>query len=628
MAYEKLQEKRSKEQVEEDMTEEAFLKDLYLFMKKRDTPIERIPHLGFKQIDLFVMYKTVKESGGYHQVTSQQLWKQVYNTLGGNPRSTSAATCTRRHYEKLLLPYECHVKGELMNALPQHQAKHFHYDNFSRDDDGQRPAKRKALAVPLHQNPHNFLSDPHVRVIPLPVHYPQYYHPGHPVLPPYVPVSSSVLTPHSPPVPQPQFSYHPAPQSSTERIKQPLEHLRYLAEQYKSSSGLSEPLNLSFKASSPETNSNPASSFTPPTSGKNPKFLNKPSPLYPPKRVMRNEERETQDNEAAVGGYHSVKPYSYPLKAREGNIINRKSTSTTSSSSPTYASAPILRTDTASSTPLVSSREGTSTMTHIPSSPHTDFTVWPREEREGSPKLSQRALSLSHVLPSPPRENGGKMEIEIPLALLHDWIRLCGPSATMHGPKQLPTPTQEENTRRRSCHSSDIFPTNLTVHSHPREQDMRSATEDRSPRQRNVPSPTPNIQTPSDHHINHCRFSNYKPLPSGSILKHASRDVYPWDQQDITKPYSSKPINGWDPYDRDSQAPPIQLKMDSSPLTTERDFVGAKSSAYNEDTPQGGKERSGKCPSAVLMVNSSSASLLHLTSEEVMKLKRIISSSS
>lgn len=34
------------------------------------------------------------------QVTTQQLWKQVYNTLGGNPRSTSAATCTRRHYEK------------------------------------------------------------------------------------------------------------------------------------------------------------------------------------------------------------------------------------------------------------------------------------------------------------------------------------------------------------------------------------------------------------------------------------------------------------------------------------------------------------------------------------------------
>lgn len=33
----------------EEMTEESFLKDLYLFMKQKDTPIERIPHLGFKQ---------------------------------------------------------------------------------------------------------------------------------------------------------------------------------------------------------------------------------------------------------------------------------------------------------------------------------------------------------------------------------------------------------------------------------------------------------------------------------------------------------------------------------------------------------------------------------------------------
>lgn len=29
--------------------EEAFLVSLYKFMKERHTPIERIPHLGFKQ---------------------------------------------------------------------------------------------------------------------------------------------------------------------------------------------------------------------------------------------------------------------------------------------------------------------------------------------------------------------------------------------------------------------------------------------------------------------------------------------------------------------------------------------------------------------------------------------------
>lgn len=42
------QEKSTKDSMEEN-TEEKFLKNLYIFMKKRDTPIERIPNLGFKQ---------------------------------------------------------------------------------------------------------------------------------------------------------------------------------------------------------------------------------------------------------------------------------------------------------------------------------------------------------------------------------------------------------------------------------------------------------------------------------------------------------------------------------------------------------------------------------------------------
>lgn len=34
---------------EKSDAEKKFLKDLYNFMKKRDSPIERIPNLGFKQ---------------------------------------------------------------------------------------------------------------------------------------------------------------------------------------------------------------------------------------------------------------------------------------------------------------------------------------------------------------------------------------------------------------------------------------------------------------------------------------------------------------------------------------------------------------------------------------------------
>uniref|UniRef100_A0A9J8AR42 AT-rich interactive domain 5A n=1 Tax=Cyprinus carpio carpio TaxID=630221 RepID=A0A9J8AR42_CYPCA len=84
--------------------ERTFVTNLYCFMKERGTPIERIPHLGFKQINLWKIYKAVETLGGYDAVTARRLWKNVYDELGGSPGSTSAATCTRRHYESKTPP--------------------------------------------------------------------------------------------------------------------------------------------------------------------------------------------------------------------------------------------------------------------------------------------------------------------------------------------------------------------------------------------------------------------------------------------------------------------------------------------------------------------------------------------
>ncbi|XP_056147262.1 AT-rich interactive domain-containing protein 5B-like [Lampris incognitus] len=98
--------------------EQAFLVALYKYMKDRDTPIERIPFLGFKQINLWTMFQAAQKLGGYELITVRRQWKHVYDELGGNPSSTSAATCTRRHYERLLLPYERHIKGEKDKPLP------------------------------------------------------------------------------------------------------------------------------------------------------------------------------------------------------------------------------------------------------------------------------------------------------------------------------------------------------------------------------------------------------------------------------------------------------------------------------------------------------------------------------
>ncbi len=453
---------------------------------------------------------------------------------------------------------------------------------------------------------HMPLSDHHGSAFLLPLHYPRYPHPTT-VLSPHVPIASSVLTQHSPPAPQPRFSFEPYPLNPTETVKEPLEHLRFLAERYKTSSGLSEPLNLSLKASSWESTNNPASSFAPPASSKNPKFLNKPFPLYNPHcpQVVREDRCESQNDEAGVG----EAACSYPTKAREAYVID-----VDASNSPPFDSAATLGAD-----------EGAATIVQSSSSPKTDLTIGPKEEREGSPEV--RGLNLSHLLPTIPQENRGEMEIEVPLSVFHKWLKLCRSSAAMHGDKQLPPlPHLEEHSGQRKCSDTEALPTNLTFGINPHHQS--SVAEDLRLRQKNLPSPTPTTQTTSSqYNTSKTPFTSYKPLPSGGILKNtASRDVYSFDKQDIYEPYSSKLQKCWDAYNPETQDPSMQAKTDSNPLTVQRNFAASKS--LNEDTVQGGKEKSDVFPSAVLMMNSSSASVLHLTTEEVMKLKKIISSSS
>ncbi|XP_030744353.1 AT-rich interactive domain-containing protein 5A [Echinops telfairi] len=115
-------------------------------MKERHTPIERVPHLGFKQINLWKIYKAVEKLGAYELVTGRRLWKNVYDELGGSPGSTSAATCTRRHYERLVLPYVRHLKGEDDKPLPPTKPrKQYKMPKEPPGDDGatERPKKAK-----------------------------------------------------------------------------------------------------------------------------------------------------------------------------------------------------------------------------------------------------------------------------------------------------------------------------------------------------------------------------------------------------------------------------------------------------------------------------------------------------
>ena len=57
----------------------------------------------FVSVDLHAFFEKVVKLGGYDGCVHGKAWKSIYDELGGNPQNTSAATCTRRHYERYFL---------------------------------------------------------------------------------------------------------------------------------------------------------------------------------------------------------------------------------------------------------------------------------------------------------------------------------------------------------------------------------------------------------------------------------------------------------------------------------------------------------------------------------------------
>ncbi|TSY69826.1 AT-rich interactive domain-containing protein 5A [Bagarius yarrelli] len=346
-------------------------------------------------------------------VTAQQLWKKVYNILGGNPRSTSAATCTRRHYEKLLLPYEFHLAGygdEIPITLPR-QRKRFH------PEDEYSQCSKRADFPHLHQ-------------------FNQYLTPGPITLPSYLAVSlPSVPSLSAPLHSRPMMSYNPSSQVETGNVKQSLEFLRHLAQEYKSSSGWTEPLNLSKKQSRLEATSYIPSSFkSPSVKKKEPKFLNEAPPL---------QQGNMSGNPLQAAMNQTTRD--------ESDVINLASPC---SSSPTVWKVP--PSSTLSSPPL----------SNHPNYPSPVQTKYPTQQnlpvtKSGFSTTSQ--LSPTPISPTSPLDSYGGMEIQIPLSLLQNLIKkgFIMNSSDQHNllrskPSETLSPPEEINTKANTDEPADL----------------------------------------------------------------------------------------------------------------------------------------------------------------------------
>ncbi|XP_064192539.1 AT-rich interactive domain-containing protein 4A isoform X3 [Anguilla rostrata] len=94
-------------EVEPDPEErDYFLQQLYKFMEDRGTPINKPPVLGYKDLNLFKLFRLVFHQGGCDSIESGAVWKQIYMDLGIPVLNSAASYNVKTAYRKYLYGFE------------------------------------------------------------------------------------------------------------------------------------------------------------------------------------------------------------------------------------------------------------------------------------------------------------------------------------------------------------------------------------------------------------------------------------------------------------------------------------------------------------------------------------------
>ncbi|XP_043279131.1 protein dead ringer-like isoform X2 [Venturia canescens] len=93
-------------EINDDPKRKEFLDDLFSFMQKRGTPINRLPIMAKSVLDLYELFQLVIARGGLVDVINKKLWQEIIKGLHLPSSITSAAFTLRTQYMKYLYPYE------------------------------------------------------------------------------------------------------------------------------------------------------------------------------------------------------------------------------------------------------------------------------------------------------------------------------------------------------------------------------------------------------------------------------------------------------------------------------------------------------------------------------------------
>ncbi|XP_053688750.1 AT-rich interactive domain-containing protein 4B isoform X2 [Sabethes cyaneus] len=93
---------------DDEPTEEKdhFVAQLYKFMDDRGTPLNKVPSIINRDVNLYRLFRAVQKLNGYNRVTSQNQWKQIALRLGFSPATASITNLVKQAYKKFLFSFE------------------------------------------------------------------------------------------------------------------------------------------------------------------------------------------------------------------------------------------------------------------------------------------------------------------------------------------------------------------------------------------------------------------------------------------------------------------------------------------------------------------------------------------
>nr|XP_057947006.1 AT-rich interactive domain-containing protein 4A-like isoform X2 [Doryrhamphus excisus] len=122
-----LDEEKRKKLIKEEPEEEPdpeerdhFLQQLYKFMEDRGTPINKPPVLGYKDLNLFKLFRLVYQHGGCRKIESGTVWKQVYMDLGIPVLNSAASYNVKTAYKKYLYGFEEYCRSACITFRTVH----------------------------------------------------------------------------------------------------------------------------------------------------------------------------------------------------------------------------------------------------------------------------------------------------------------------------------------------------------------------------------------------------------------------------------------------------------------------------------------------------------------------------